>query len=524
MKFIKVRNLNEAIENVTEFAKDNQGTAPITMAHAVRVSAEKDKKIDKALKPKQKEVDELVKENERNAHKVPKTSDLKKMHLSEDGTRKVSKEVRMERLERRIESLLERADKYEAKADRFWDKGNEAGYDYWSEQADELRREADMLKVEYARLEKGEITEAKKSRYIDLVDEIDAQLTMGGPQYFVNGSPRVNFGAGYDIDQIGTSYHRYDKEKLIGITVEVDPRKVDNPKYKTYLGDLQPARDIAARYEDLGVTTTERQVVNSTKPLTKSTILTIWVPDGAPAADRDPKFAKPEKKKELVPVGEAMISTDKDLAEHAQSIATEIEEFLNETTKIENLENYLDEYDIEHISKAMDALNNFSADFRIDESVDLRPLKEDLNDNSFVSYEFPKFTRRDKQVARNFNLEIVDDTSDDSTVVVGDYGKIKAFAHDYLAYELVDEYLTLYEGKNTELKEEIILNSVKNFRPSAEASETLKQIREADKLTDLDDIIAKMFPEEDPNADDINNLLINEKEWLFDMLNITEEK
>ena len=107
MKFIKSNRINEAIENVSEFTKDNQGTAPITMAHAVRVSNEKDREIEKRMKPKQKEVDDLVKENEKDSHKMPKTKDLKKMHLSE----------------------------------------------------------------------------AKRERYIDLFDEIDAQLTEGGPAY-----------------------------------------------------------------------------------------------------------------------------------------------------------------------------------------------------------------------------------------------------------------------------------------------------------------------------------------------------
>ena len=446
MKLIKIRNINEAIENVTEFAKDNQGTAPITMAHAVRVSAEKDKKIDKALKPKQKEVDELVKENERNAHKVPKTSDLKKMHLSE----------------------------------------------------------------------------AKKERFIDLVDEIDSQLTEGGPAYKEKGTYRINLGAGYAVDQIGVSYDRYDSEDLVGITVEVDEREVNNPYHKNYLGDLQPARDIAARYADLGVTTSEKKVINSTKPVTRSTILTIWVPADAPAANRDPKFAKPEKKKELAFVGEAMISTAKSLGHYAEEIADEIAEFLDKTASIEDLDDYLDEYDIEHLTKAMDALNSFAEDYHVNESVDTTPIKDKISEHTLVSYEFPKFTRRDKQVSRNFNLEIVED-NDDSTVVVGDYGKVKAFAHDYLAYELVPDYLEVID-ENSSINEAIVLNSVKNFRPSPEAAETLKEIREADKLAALDDIIAKMFPEEDPNADDINNLLINEKEWLFDMLNIREEK
>lgn len=446
MKFIKIKNINEAIENVSEFTKDNQGTAPITMAHAVRVSNEKDKEIKKRMKPKHKEVDDLVKENEKDSHKMPKTKDLKKMHLSE----------------------------------------------------------------------------AKRSKYEDLFDEIYSQLTMGGPQYQVNGSPRVNFGVGYEVDQLGTSYEKYDSENMIGIAVTVDPRKAADPKIKTYLADLQPAKDIAAIYEDLGVYTTERKSIISTKPMVKDTTLFIWVPADAPAANRDPKFVDKKKKGVANKVEEAMISSSSNLNTYAQDIADEIAEFLDKTASIEDINDYLDEYDIEHLTKAVDALTNFADEYHINESVDTTPVEKKISEHTLVSYEFPKFTRRDRQVSRNFNLEIVED-NDDSTIVVGDYGKIKAFAHDYLAYELVPEYLEVID-ENSSINEDIILKSVKNFRPSAEAAAELKAIRKAGKLKELDDLIAKMFPEEDPNAEDINNLLVNETEWLFDMLNIREEK
>ena len=53
-------------------------------------------------------------------------------------------------------------------------------------------------------------------------------------------------------------------------------------------------------------------------------------------------------------------STDKAtfqrLYKSAESIASQIEEFLEATTHVDNLDDFLDEYDLEHIGKAMDAL------------------------------------------------------------------------------------------------------------------------------------------------------------------------
>lgn len=90
MKFIKPKTIKEDVEtkssmsNAGKFAKDNQGVAPVAYTNAIEVSDNRAKEINKRMKPKQKEVDEIVKENEREAHKkLPKSQGLKKLKLSE---------------------------------------------------------------------------------------------------------------------------------------------------------------------------------------------------------------------------------------------------------------------------------------------------------------------------------------------------------------------------------------------------------------------------------------------------------
>lgn len=48
--------------------------------------------------------------------------------------------------------------------------------------------------------------------------------------------------------------------------------------------------------------------------------------------------------------------TLKKLSNTAQDIADSISEFLDATSRMDDLSDYLDEYDLEHIGKAMDAL------------------------------------------------------------------------------------------------------------------------------------------------------------------------
>lgn len=49
-------------------------------------------------------------------------------------------------------------------------------------------------------------------------------------------------------------------------------------------------------------------------------------------------------------------TTFKKLGEDAEGIADKISEFLDATSRVDRLSDFLDEYDLEHIGKAMDAL------------------------------------------------------------------------------------------------------------------------------------------------------------------------
>ena len=52
--------------------------------------------------------------------------------------------------------------------------------------------------------------------------------------------------------------------------------------------------------------------------------------------------------------------TPEKLYKHAEELADGISEFLDRTSKLDNLDDYLDEDDLDHIGKAMDALNDFA--------------------------------------------------------------------------------------------------------------------------------------------------------------------
>lgn len=47
-------------------------------------------------------------------------------------------------------------------------------------------------------------------------------------------------------------------------------------------------------------------------------------------------------------------------SEHIESIADELAELLENASKLENLSDYLDEYDLDHIGSAVDALYDFA--------------------------------------------------------------------------------------------------------------------------------------------------------------------
>ena len=86
-----------------------------------------------------------------------------------------------------------------------------------------------------------------------------------------------------------------------------------------------------------------------------------------------------------------------------------------------------------------------------------KPTEETFNEsveyeNKFAQYVFPLFTEEDREKAKYYGL-VIDDEDEDNSYVSGSYKDIKSFADNYLGYELVDDYLTLYESK--ECKESV---------------------------------------------------------------------
>lgn len=80
-------------------------------------------------------------------------------------------------------------------------------------------------------------------------------------------------------------------------------------------------------------------------------------------------------------------------------------------------------------------------------------LSEGLNDD-VVIYQFPKFNASDRSVARReYNLEIVMESRKD-TYAKGKLKDIKAFADEYLGYELVDDYF-IYEDLKLGIEESL---------------------------------------------------------------------
>ena len=72
------------------------------------------------------------------------------------------------------------------------------------------------------------------------------------------------------------------------------------------------------------------------------------------------------------------------------------------------------------------------------------------------TYQFPRLVGGDTDVARDYGLEIVDNSGD--TVVRGQYRDILAFADQYLGYQLVPEYLQ--EAVESPVEEKPSLDSV----------------------------------------------------------------
>lgn len=68
------------------------------------------------------------------------------------------------------------------------------------------------------------------------------------------------------------------------------------------------------------------------------------------------------------------------------------------------------------------------------------PLEYWIGGSRVCTYQFPRFEGGDDDVAKDYGLEVVSCTKDDTTVK-GQYRDILAFADQYLGYQLVPEYL-----------------------------------------------------------------------------------
>lgn len=71
------------------------------------------------------------------------------------------------------------------------------------------------------------------------------------------------------------------------------------------------------------------------------------------------------------------------------------------------------------------------------------------------TYQFPRFEGGDDMVAKDYGLEVVSCTKDDTTVK-GQYRDILAFADNYLGYQLVPEYLKDVVAKKPSLDEVLV--------------------------------------------------------------------
>ena len=143
----------------------------------------------------------------------------------------------------------------------------------------------DKIKIHYD-FTKEDRKREKPDEY-DLFTEIYNQLTMGGGKTrFVGNKVGDDRGVGYDPAQVGAD--RNDN----AIRVVLDDDLTDD----RFLKDLAPAREIAEKYADIGVTFVEKDELVRLNPKKYVKVLTIKIPEGAKAAYRDYRLEKTAKK------------------------------------------------------------------------------------------------------------------------------------------------------------------------------------------------------------------------------------
>lgn len=280
---MKFRKLSEAIadngfnnmdKNIVTSDTKAEIEVPYQIGDAVQNHIRKRAEIEDSMKEKDKEVDELEKENQVDSHKEVKTDDLKKMKLSEDLFEAFSDEAEVDDdkyskyFDETGKLKPELADEYFALTDGVEESLHEDYQDGWPEdladlsvftKLDRLIYElqtsvrgaytkaktldqlsnyiqdlADELSDVAARIEAGDfgldeglkknLTEALEDQYEDLYDQIYCNLTMSGSPTISNVVKGV-----YPPDRIGVDYTS--KPGKYGIVVTADkPEKLDKAR------------------------------------------------------------------------------------------------------------------------------------------------------------------------------------------------------------------------------------------------------------------------------------------------------
>lgn len=280
---MKFRKLSEAIadngfnnmdKNIVTSDTKAQIEVPYQIGDAVQRHIRKRAEIEDSMKEKDKEVDELEKENQVDSHKEVKTDDLKKMKLSEDlfeafeDDAEVDDDKYSKYFDETGKLKPELADEYFALTDGVEESLHEDYQDGWPEDladlsvftkldkliyelqtsvrgaytkaktldqlSDYIQDLADELSDVAARIEAGDfgldenlkknLTEALEDQYEDLYDQIYCNLTM-------SGSPTISsvIKGVYPPDRIGVDYTS--KPGKYGIVVTADkPEKLDKAR------------------------------------------------------------------------------------------------------------------------------------------------------------------------------------------------------------------------------------------------------------------------------------------------------
>ena len=279
---MKFRKLSEAIadngfnnmdKNIVTSDTKAQIEVPYQIGDAVQRHIRKRAEIEDSMKEKDKEVDELEKENQVDSHKEVKTDDLKKMKLSEDlfeafdDKAEVDDDKYSKYFDEDGKLKPELADEYFALTDGVNESLKESADDGWPEELanDPIIEKLDKFTYEMKHAVRGaytgaktlsdlfnyvgdlidemnefedyveylsstneslkkNLTEALEDQYEDLYDQIYCNLTM-------SGSPTISsvIKGVYPPDKIGVDYTS--KPGKYGIVITADkPEKLDKAR------------------------------------------------------------------------------------------------------------------------------------------------------------------------------------------------------------------------------------------------------------------------------------------------------